>query len=418
MTFSADKAGGLATPNISIGGLSRSHGPVGGSEDNVSNFAAGTFTPADFFGGGAKILGGIALEDILVDTFAEKNIPKLSSVPVYPGGDTKKPPTKIESRLAWKPEVKSMPPFEKTGNTVFELNAVAVTDLGDGSSETNVHGQLEHFNMNLFGFVVLTFVSMTFDVVPGKKPDFSAVIDDEVVFGGPLEFVNEFKDYLGGDGFSDPPSLSVTPEGVKLGFSLELPSIAVGVMTLQNVAVGAGLSLPFNGDPVRLRFAFCERERPFILTIYCFGGGGFFAVELGLHGVSECEASLEFGASISIDVGVASGGVHVMAGIYYCWQEAEQRAWLEGYVRMGGELDVLGIVSLSLEFIMKLAYETDSGKVWGEATLIVEIEVAFFSDSVEVSVRREFGDPDRLLFDELITSGDWAEYWGAFAEAA
>ena len=41
--------------------------------------------------------------------------------------------------------------------------------------------------------------------------------------------------------------------------------------------------------------------------------------------VSVLEAALEFGASISIDLGVASGGVHVLAGIYYCWQDADQR---------------------------------------------------------------------------------------------
>ena len=80
-------------------------------------------------------------------------------------------------------------------------------------------------------------------------------------FGGPLEFVNELADYLGGDGFSDPPSLEVTSEGIRSGFSLEIPSLAVGVMTLQNISLGAGLNIPFGGDPVRLRFAFCERAR-------------------------------------------------------------------------------------------------------------------------------------------------------------
>jgi hypothetical protein len=204
---------------------------------------------------------------------------------------------------------------------------------------------------------------------------------------------------------------------VRAGFSLELPGIAVGVMSLQNISFGAALNLPFTGDPVRFRFAFCERERPFQLTIYVFGGGGFFAIALGLDGVEQLEASLEFGAAISIDIGVASGGVHLMAGIYYSWKQAEDAAWLEGYLRMGGELDVLGLVSLSLEFIMSLAYDTAKDVVWGEATLVVEIEVAFFSESVEMSVRRELGDPPRILLEDMYTTDDWKAYWGAFAAA-
>jgi hypothetical protein len=106
-----------------------------------------------------------------------------------------------------------------------------------------------------------------------------------------------------------------------------------------------------------------------------------------------------------------------MAGIYYSWKEAEQQAWLEGYLRMGGELDILGLVSLSLEFIMSLAHDSKNNVVWGEATLIVEVEVAFFSDSVEVSVRRELGDPDRIFVEDMLTEADWEAYWGAFAAA-
>ena len=62
-------------------------------------------------------------------------------------------------------------------------------------------------------------------------------------------------------------------------------------MTLQNISLGAGLNIPFGGDPVRLRFAFCERARPFHLLIYIFGGGGFFGIDLGADGVEKLEAS-------------------------------------------------------------------------------------------------------------------------------
>jgi hypothetical protein len=418
MRFPADKSGGVVTPNANIGGLSRAFGPVGGAKDAVGNFSAGTFKASDFFGGAdAKILGGIDLFDIVADVFTDGNVPTLTSAPVYANDNPKQAPTQVRSELHWAPQVKPSGPFEPGGNASITVDATVITELASGKWEAEIHGTISDFTLNLFGFVILPFNSVAFDVVPDHKTHFSADMGP-VTFGGPLAFVNELEQYL--SGFLDPPSLAVTDDGVELGYSLELPEIAVGVLTIQNIAVGAALNLPFTGDPVRFRFAFCERDRPFGLLVYVFGGGGSFGIALGADGVEQIEASLEFGAAIAIDIGVASGGVHVMAGIYFSWQEPQNRAWLEGYLRMGGELDVLGLVSLSLEFLMSLAYESgnDGGKVWGEATLVAEVSVACFSDSVEMSVRREFGDPARPLASKMISQQEWSDYWSSFAPLA
>jgi hypothetical protein len=419
LKFRADRSGGIVTPNLSIGGLSRDHGPVGGGQNAVGAFANGTFTASDFFAGAdAKILGGIDLFEIIADVFADGTVPKLTSVPVYPGDDPKNAPTQVKTELDWSPQLQGKTPFEPDPGASMTVKATVLTDLASGESSSEIHGTIASFRLNLFGFVILPFNSVHFVIKPGEKTHFSADMK-KVEFGGPLEFVNELDRYM--SGFLDPPSLAVTDEGVQLGYSLELPELAVGVLTIQNVALGAALNLPFTGDPVRFRFAFCERERPFGLLVYVFGGGGFFAIALGADGVEQIEASLEFGAAIEIDIGVASGGVHVMAGIYFSWQEPQNRAWLEGYVRMGGEFDVLGLVSLSLEFVMSLAYASgngSNGEVWGEATLVVEVSVACFSDSVEMSVRREFGDPERPLFSKMVTETEWNDYWSSFGPLA
>jgi hypothetical protein len=418
--FKSDRSGGVATPNVNVGGLSRRFGLVGGSQGNVATFNSGTFDPKEFFKGlEAKILGGIDLFQIVNPvSFAEGTIPVVKTTPQGPNPQA---PTALQTEMSWEPPVKDFGPYRPhdppPGKPRFRLETTVRTDFLDPKQSTSrINGELNAFDLNLFGFVVLPFKALRFDANAGEKMHVSAEIGD-VTFGGPLEFVNELRSYLGGDGFTDPPGIDVTPEGIRSSFSLELPSVAVGVMTLQNISFGAGFNIPFSGQPVRVRFAFCERARPFHLLIYCFGGGGFFGIDLGADGVEMLEASLEFGAAIEIDVGVASGGVHLMAGIYYSWKEAEQQAWLEGYLRMGGELDILGLVSLSLEFIMSLAHDSKNNVVWGEATLIVEVEVAFFSDSVEVSVRRELGDPDRIFVEDMLTEADWEAYWGAFAAA-
>jgi hypothetical protein len=245
--------------------------------------------------------------------------------------------------------------------------------------------------------------------------------DDAVTFGGALEFVNEIRQYIPSNGFSDPPSLTVTPSGISASYSLNLPSIGVGIFSLTNASLGAAFSLPFDSQPVEVKFNFSTRDHPFSLTVSLFGGGGFFAIGIGTEGVREIEAALEFGAAVAIDLGVASGGVEVKAGIYFHWLESSSGETVElaGYVRLHGELSVLGIISASLTFNLQLSYLKEPGKssVWGEATLTVEIDVLFFSGSVSVTCRREFGGSksDPTVVQVIPAPPVWAEYCAAFA---
>jgi hypothetical protein len=106
----------------------------------------------------------------------------------------------------------------------------------------------------------------------------------------------------------------------------------------------------------------------------------------------------------SIDIGVASGGVHILAGIYFKLEKKESggdlAATLSGYLRMGGELSVLGLVSISVEFVLSFTYHHP--KATGRATLTVKVEIAFFSTSVELSVERSFGSgPGDPTFADL-----------------
>jgi hypothetical protein len=111
---------------------------------------------------------------------------------------------------------------------------------------------------------------------------------------------------------------------------------------------------------------------------------------------------------------VASGGVHVMAGIYF--KMAGGEVVLSGYLRAGGAVTVLGLVTVSVEFYMALTYDSTTGRAWGEASLTVSVEVLFFSASVTLPFRKEFagasGDP---TFDELVEPDDWETYCDAFA---
>jgi hypothetical protein len=239
------------------------------------------------------------------------------------------------------------------------------------------------------------------------------------VWQGILGFVETLKDLIPLDGFSDPPSLQVDASGIAAGFSVGLPNLAIGVFSLSNLSLSADLKLPFIGDAPTVGFAFCSRERPFTLAVMFLGGGGFFGLRLNPKGLVLLEASLEFGACLALDFGVASGSVSVMAGVYLRLEA--QDGSLTGYLRIRGEVDVLGLISASIEMYMGLTYEFGSGKVVGKATITVEVEVLFFSASVSVSCERRFagsaGDPTFAdVMGPYADDGPWVTYCQAFAE--
>ncbi|WP_334223939.1 hypothetical protein [Thiosocius teredinicola] len=305
---------------------------------------------------------------------------------------------------------------------------------GGGTPKIGVVCSLKHFDLVLIApasFLELNFEKIEFAVDSSSKMDVDVLLSD-IKFVGPLSFVETLRDLIPLDGFSDPPYLDITPQGIDAGFDISLPGISVGVLNINNLSLGAGFCVPFIGQPLSVRFNFCTREQPFLLTVYMFGGGGFFGVTIDPHGVQILEASFEFGASISVDFGVASGGVHVMAGLYYRMEMDESS--LTGYFRLGGHVDVLGLISASLELYLELRYEFESGKCVGKAELTIEVQVLVFSGSVTITCERKFAgsngdptlrqmlgfDPSLPLPDELALINDqtdyaWREYCEAFA---
>jgi hypothetical protein len=348
-------------------------------------------------------------------------------------------------RFDWNPPIANwaLPGANPNTDALFRANdkrgflvavEAKVKKNGQSAPKIGVVCSLKNFDLVLIApasFIELNFDKIEFRIDSGAKMDVDVLLSD-IKFVGPLSFVETLRDLIPLDGFSDPPFLDITPQGVDAGFSLALPNIAVGMFSLTNLSLGAGFTVPFIGQPLSVRFNFCTREQPFNLTVTLFGGGGFFGITLDPHGIQILEAAFEFGASISIDFGVASGGVYVMAGLYF---RMEQDACsLTGYFRLGGHVDVLGLITASLELYLALCYEFETGKCVGTAKLTIEIEVFIFSGSVTITCQKKFSgsngdptfrdvmgvDPSLPLAQELaaITSATvypWRDYCEAFA---
>jgi hypothetical protein len=103
--------------------------------------------------------------------------------------------------------------------------------------------------------------------------------------------------------------------------------------------------------------------------------------------------------------------------VYFHW--LQDSVELAGYVRLHGELSIIGLISASLTFNLQIAYLKEGSKsvVWGEASLVIEVEVLVFSASVEVHCRREFSgsESDPTFIDLMPEQAMWSTYCDAFA---
>ncbi len=352
-------------------------------------------------------------------------------------------PEQVSARLEWSTELgqwpanAAKPVFEPKDDRMLRLVAEVQAPLDASKSPgALVSCSLPPFDLRLVGdaeFIIIRVAVMAFSVQGGKKPDVDVQLDDAkgIEFVGPLAFIEAIKKVIPFDGFSDPPYLDVSASGITAGFDLAIPDLAVGMFALTNINVGARLSVPFIGESLEFRFNFATRDDPFRLQVSLFAGGGFFALTVAPDGMRVVEAALEFGAAVSMNFGVASGSISVMAGIYFRLEQQgdDQLVQLTGYFRARGEVDVLGLISACIELYLELSYRNQNGneKAVGKASISIEVSVCFVSFSVSVSCEKQFagskGDPTFVdmmgPFQALgVPKDPWADYCAAFAPEA
>jgi hypothetical protein len=416
---------------MGVSTLTRELGPLAGK---AADALTDTFDPATFFQKGlAQLFGSFDLVDLLPASTMGKNAPKLRTASQdVPGGKL------LAATLDWEPEVQNV----DLGVAAFEKDyqgrqskllihgsiekPVKLDSLGGPVAQDvkfDFNGKLNDFRVSVLKSVYINFSEFGFTAKSNAKPDVSVKLDaaTPVEFAGDLKFVEELRKAIPPNLFGAGPSLDIAPTGIRAGFAFALPPLAVGVFALKDVSLGAALTLPFLDGKPTFDFNVSERAHPFLLAVAIFGGGGFFHLQIDTAGIKEVEAALEFGAVASIDLGVASGGVRIMAGIYFKLERKDPGnkllPTLSGYLSMGGYLSVLGLIKISLEFVLSFTYDGAKDKAYGRATLTVKVEVVFFSTSVEITVEKSFGghggDP---RFRELFTTAlVWNEYAEAFA---
>ena len=172
--FSADKAGGFATPNLGVSTLSRDLGPLAG---DAADAVTDSFNPTSFFGTGlAMLFGSFDLAKLLPASTLGENAPKLrTNTNSIPDGKL------IATELEWAPRVEDLSAgvvnFEKDhgGLTQLEVHGVIKRTVKLGGPpappEFSFTGTLNDFQVGVLGSIYVNFVEFSFAARSEQKPD-------------------------------------------------------------------------------------------------------------------------------------------------------------------------------------------------------------------------------------------------------
>ena len=313
---------------------------------------------------------------------------------------------------------------------VGQLKLSAVYPLA-GARKYEIHGTLTNFPLSL-GILTLRFIKLSFRQTQGQAPKVEDV-DAKLEFAENLRFIAAIAEKLSQSAPGTPSGtrVAVTPTGVLASFSATLPQIPMGQFTLLNLALSASLLLKFD-DPMEMEFSLSSREKPFLVSYSAIGGGGYFRLVLDAKGPKLIEFSIQLGAVAEVDFFVARGSAQVLIAIAIT-KESDHNTKFEGFLRIHGAVEVLKLVTVSIDVLLTLRYEHPIAT--GTVAVTIMIQVLAFSRSVSFSITRSFdtrnlGDviaaggtqPTRRLqaerngFAETVDFEQWSRYCNAFAE--
>ncbi|MEV7392555.1 hypothetical protein [Streptomyces sp. NPDC091215] len=370
------RVGGLSAPNMTVSQISRTLGPTVGDAFQTD--------PTKLFAPDASLFGVVPLSALI------RTVTKPPTL-VWTGEGLPNP----SAELTWTQALtEAVGPFHPGSSCALNLDVRA--QLVGGKPEMHATGTITDFQLivpdeHAPAYVVLTFAAVTFTADPGQRLNLAVHLTD-VRLDGDLSFLATLEQYLptAGNG----PRIDTTATSITASYTVAVPEVGLLVFSLQNLLVQAGITLSLTDQPIVMDFAFGTRERPFMVTVSGFGGGGY--LELGLSaggtdsGLQRFTGGIEFGAAIAMDFVIVSAEVHVFGGVVFAKNGTDTE--ITGYLRIGGSISLLGLISVSIELTLALTYDATSGSLSGSARLVITVDLTFFSKSFTLECHKCFGN--------------------------
>ena len=459
----AQRGGGISAPSMSVKGFGRATGalPSDGQSGWPSTWTGGAMPqikPGDMLKG-FTLFGGISLADLLpsdidmfqrgADGLPDPSLPN-PQAPAFltdRSFDVNLPdiPTEVFVRYEWRPELRNLDPLLPAAEQAeFYILVEAKASALELDAYWKAEGALTNLRIDFFGRKAFAYVILErigFSAGSGRASDMQVEIGD-VVFGDALAFLSTMSRFLS-FGSGNGPILDIDADSITTGFSLAVPEIGLGAVTLSGLATRVAINLPFGRDPVRFELGFSSPSDPFAVTVMGIGGGGWFGLDVGLDGVEYLNIGALIKAALELDLGVAAGGVSCSFGLQYevSGVGGDTEMSLTAFLCIKGRVEVLGIVTIGIElcigFTFPIPEPGERFKLIGQATCTVKVKVCGIKKSVRITVRRTVTGGVRaaapsarnarsaigsaadaitpITFADVMTQTDWSEWCGAFA---
>jgi hypothetical protein len=339
------------------------------------------------------LFGVIPLRDLISEIKSQPTIKWLDGAPGTPRS----------AKLDWVQKLsRELAPFYPGPSTIrLEVLSTIVNNMPVMQTKGEIDGFALEIPSRESPLVKLKFNYVRFEANSGSRINFTFDLA-KAELAGKLNFVKTLAEHIPQAGRGG-PRIDISPTQIKAMYTIAVPTVPMGVFTLQNLLVEIGLTLSLTDEPIAIEFAFAKRERPFLVTVSGFGGGGYLELAVGAGGgdggLRRLVGGIEFGASVAMDFGVAAGEVHVFGGIVLV-KEA-QGIEITGYLRIGGSVRVL-FITVSVELTLALTYSEANNELSGSAKLVITVDLTFWSTSVTLRCHKSFKGPS------LIAGGDTA----------
>lgn len=376
--------GAVASPTMLVNAIARDCGPI------VKPPANQQFPSVEaLFGDAATLFGVIKLNTLIASVTAQPAITWVD------GAAQLHWTQKLAERVGRPPD-----PFIPKSGATLELSV----------TKDETRGSVTDFSLIIPNrankVVVIDFNKVVFVTRPNSTVSQPTVTVDvkAVNLAGPLSFVQTLQTYMLKS--ASGPAISNLPTEVAVRYVVAIPAVPVGVFSLTNLMIEAAVTLSLVNKPLTVEFSFGRRERPFLLTVSGLGGGGYLEVAAAAggtpDGLTKLVGGLEFGASVEVNFVIVSAEVHVFGGIVFAYDRPDPAKpgtpSLTGYLRIGGTVDLLGLIRVAVELTLSLTYTPNT--LSGEAKLVIVVDLALWSTSFELTCRKSFSGGSLLAADQ------------------
>ncbi len=339
------------------------------------------------------------------------------AMPAVPG---EKPLTLgVDAALQWSNDVFTEVPvgpvtFVPTdGETRIDINAHARIDLGEvfipsdgsgfkfsaGTPRVSANASLVDFSVIVFSALNVRFSKVEFQIFEDGHKDFIVQLKS-VDLLPPLDFISQLAAIFEGLG-DNSVHIVPTPAEIRVWQTLQFPAggsgpLFMGPAMISNLALGWSVTIPLKGrDVLAVGFSVSTREKP--LTIYVppwYGGKAYALIEATTRGCRLVEVSMEYGALIPIEWGIAKGQASVTAGIFFSLQRDvvanSATVTMRAFVKAAANLTVASIIDFA--GLIYIAMERIAGAqriIRGTAEVSVSIKIGFVRISYSFSAVHE-----------------------------